>query len=427
MAGKWDYLLIISGFDWYMAMGVTSAGSGSARLSLIFSAIGHAYIHMFTAFYFTIVLAIELDWEQPFHELLSLWTPAALLVGLVALPAGWLADRWSVIGTMVVYFLGLGAAAMVAGLMAAPLNLLLAMAGIGVFAAIYHPVGIPWVIRNAAPERIGKMLAINGVFGSVGVGLAAIVAGALIDLWGWRAAFIVPGALCFLTGLAMLVLVRTGHIVEAGALPNRSRRASKGDRVRVLMILFVTMLIGGIVFNGVQSAMPKLFAVRLIDLTGGSAAVLGGLVGAVYIGAGLAQLIGGYLADRVQLRYVLLGAWVLQAPLLAAMAVVLDAPLLLVAFVAVSANSSALAAENMLLSRSTPQKHQSLAFGLKFVIAFGAAPLAIQLVATVQAATGALDNLYLIFGIGTGLVALLVAALPSERDRSPVVEPVAAE
>ncbi len=408
-------------------MGVTAAGTTSARLSLIFSAIGHAYIHMFTAFYFTIVLAIEVDWEQPFHELLSLWTPAALLVGLAALPAGWLADRWSVVGTMVVYFLGLGAAAVVSGLMAEPLSLLLAMAGIGVFAAIYHPVGIPWVIRNAAPERIGKMLALNGVFGSAGVGVAAIIAGLLIDLWGWRAAFIIPGVLCFLTGLAMLVLVRTGHIIEAGALPNRSRESAKGDRLRVLLILFVTMLVGGIVFNGVQSAMPKLFSGRLIDITGGSAAVLGGLVGAVYISAGLAQLIGGYLADRVQLRYVLMGAWILQAPLLAAMAVVVDAPLLLVAFVAVSANSSALAAENMLLSRATPQKHQSLAFGLKFVIAFGAAPLAIQLVAAVQAATGVLDNLFWMFGIGTGLVALLVAGLPSERVRPPVAEPVAAE
>ena len=339
-------------------------GATSARLSLVFSAIGHAYIHMFTAFYFTIVLAIEVDWQQPFHELLSLWTPAALLVGLAALPAGWLADRWSTVGTMVVYFLGLGVAAVVAGLMAEPLNLLLAMAGIGVFAAIYHPVGIPWVIRNAAPERVGKMLAINGVFGGVGVGLAAIVAGALIDLWGWRAAFIVPGVLCFVTGLVMLALVRMGRIVEAGPLPDKRRQSAKGDRVRVLMILFVTMLIGGIVFNGVQSSMPKLFEGRLIDLTGGSATALGGLVGVVYIAAGFAQLVGGHMADRVQLRYVLLVSWVLQAPLLAAMAVALDVPLLLVAFFAVSANTGALAAENMLLSGATPQKHQSLAFAL---------------------------------------------------------------
>ena len=69
--------------------------SGSSRLTLVFSCLGHGYMHTFTAFYFVIVLALEADWGLPYHELIELWTLGALLVGLGALPAGWLADRWS--------------------------------------------------------------------------------------------------------------------------------------------------------------------------------------------------------------------------------------------------------------------------------------------------------------------------------------------
>ncbi len=68
---------------------------GSARLPLVFSCLGHTYMHLFTAFYFVIVLALEDAWTLPYHELIELWTLGALLVGLVALPAGWLGDRWS--------------------------------------------------------------------------------------------------------------------------------------------------------------------------------------------------------------------------------------------------------------------------------------------------------------------------------------------
>lgn len=390
-------------------------GLTSPRLSLIFSCIGHAYIHMFTAFYFTIVLAIERDWQQPFHELLGLWTPAALLVGLAALPAGWLADRWSTIGIMTIYFIGLGASSVVAGFMGAPVSLMVAMAGIGLFAAIYHPVGIPWVIRAAAPEKVGRMLAINGIFGSFGVGLAALSAGVLIELWGWRSAFVVPGVICLITGVVMLGFVRTGRLVEAVGIPSDRGAAEKGDRARVFLILLITMFVGGITFNAVQSAMPKLFEGRLLDITGGSVVGIGSLVALVYMASGVAQLIGGLLADRVQLRFVLLGAWTLQAPLLFGMAAAFNVPLVIAAFVVVSANSGALAAENMLLSSAASAKRQGLVFGLKFVIAFGAAPLAIELVATIQRLTGDLGNLFVLLGGVVAVVAVVLLGLPNER------------
>ena len=88
--------------------------STSGRVTLAFSCLGHAYMHFFTAFYFVIVLALEADWQRPYHELIELWTLGALLVGVGAIPAGWLSDRWSAAGMMIVMFLGLGVAGIVA-------------------------------------------------------------------------------------------------------------------------------------------------------------------------------------------------------------------------------------------------------------------------------------------------------------------------
>ena len=172
-----------------------------SKSSLIFASLGHVYVHCFTAFFFVIVLAIEVDWQRPYHELISLWTLGAALVGAGALPAGWLADRFSANALMIFYFLGLGASSVAAGLTGGTTGLLIALASLGLFASIYHPVGIPWLIRNSPVHSRGRVLAINGVFGGLGAAVAGLAAGLLIDVSGWRAAFIVPGLISICTGL----------------------------------------------------------------------------------------------------------------------------------------------------------------------------------------------------------------------------------
>src|SRR3546814_6415361 len=114
----------------------------SARLALLFSCLGHAYMHLFTAFYFVIALSLESAWQIPNHELVKLWALGSLLVGLAALPAGWLGDRWSAPGMMTVFFIGLGISGIVCGLVNSTTALMLGLAAVGLFSAIYHPVGV---------------------------------------------------------------------------------------------------------------------------------------------------------------------------------------------------------------------------------------------------------------------------------------------
>jgi FSR family fosmidomycin resistance protein-like MFS transporter len=386
----------------------------STRLSLIFSCVGHAFIHLFTAFYFVIVLALEREWRLPYNELIALWTPGALLVGLAALPAGWLGDHWSARGMMVVFFVGMGGASIACGLADGPIVLAVGLGGIGLFASIYHPVGIAWLIRNA-PVNQGKILGVNGIFGSVGIASAAAVGGGLIELGGWRAAFIVPGAVSLLTGLALWLCVRKGLIPQQAAAKEQHAPADRRDMVRVFAILLFTMFIGAIVFQSTQAVMPKLFAVRLAGVTGSSAFGAGLLVALVYGFAGVMQVVGGHLADRFPLRIIYMSAFAIQVPLLYLAASVVGLPLLGVAGLMVLFGIGALPAENMLLARHAPEKHHGLAFGVKFVLAFGAAPLSLFLVSTIYKATGDFYWLFVALAGFAGACFLATLFLPGRR------------
>jgi MFS family permease len=73
---------------------------------------------------------------------------------------------------------------------------------IGIFAAIYHPVGLAMIPGGG--QQKGRDIAFNGVWGNMGVGCAALLTGFLIDQTGWRTAFWLPGLISLLFGLAYL-------------------------------------------------------------------------------------------------------------------------------------------------------------------------------------------------------------------------------
>jgi MFS family permease len=377
--------------------------STGGRVTLAFSCLGHAYMHLFTAVYFVIVLALEADWGLPYHELIELWTLGALLVGLGAIPAGWLSDRWSAAGMMIVMFVGLGLAGIVCAFLETPAALLLGLSAIGLFSAIYHPVGIAWLVKSA--DRPGRALGINGIFGSVGIAAAGLLAGALIDFYGWRAAFFVPGVIALVTGLALFVCLRLG-LVEEGSARRAPPPASRGDMVRVFTILLMTMLAMGIIFQASQAAMPKVFDLRLRDLVGEGTFGVGALVALVYLTGGLMQVVGGYLADRYPLKPIYLFSWALQVPVLVGIGLFSGLPLLVLATMTVMLGAGALPAENLLLNRYSPEKHRGLAFGIKYVIAFGSAPIALQLVAKMHARTGEFLWLFVSLAILAAVAAL---------------------
>jgi len=399
---------------------MTSSNSTSARLALGFSCVGHTFSHLLMLLFPTVVLSLEIAWNRPFEELIGLMLVGQVLFGVGAVPAGWLGDRWSVPGMMAVFFIGTGAAAIATGFATGPLEIAVGLAAIGLFASIYHPVGIAWVARN--PVSRGKALGLNGIFGSAGTAGGAVVAGTLATAYGWQWAFFIPGGLCVAFGLVLLALVASGRVSDAREVSRAApSESSRTDMMRGGLVLLVTIACSGLIYQTTSFAMPKLFEQRLGGLVDTSAGV-GALVSAVYLISASAQLVGGWLADRYDLRRVYFLSWLLQIPVLA-LAISLAGPVLIpVATLMVLVNTVAVPAENSLFARYTPPAWRGTAFGVKFLISLGVAAVSVPLVGEMYRAFQEFGPLLATLAGAAALGSVAALMLPSIR-RGPSAQP----
>ena len=385
----------------------------SARLALAFSCVGHSFSHLLMLLFPTVVLSLEIAWDLPFNELIALMLVGQILFGAGAVPAGWLADRWSAPGMMVLFFLGTGAACVATGFSETPFQIGLGIAAMGLFASIYHQVGIAWVTRN--PANRGKALGINGVFGSLGTAGGAAVAGTLATLFDWRWAFFVPGTVCVAIGIVLLVCMLRGLLVDTRvAAHTATAESSRGDMMRAVIVLLFTIALSGMIYQATTFAMPKLFDTRLSDLVHSPAAI-GGLVSGIYLLSAAAQILGGWLADRYDTRRVYAVCWAVQVPFLI-IAASLAGPLLLpVAAIMVLGNTTAVPAENSLFARYTPPAWRGTAFGVKFLISLGVSAASVPLVGEMFRISGDFGTLLLLLGAFAGAAFAIALFLPATR------------
>lgn len=397
----------------------------SANLAQGFSNIGHAYAHILTILYPTVVLALEPAWNMSYGDLIQLMLLGQILFGVAALPAGWLGDRWSAVGMMVLFFIGTGGATALTGLARTPLELGIGLSLTGLFGAIYHPVGMAWLIRTAVNR--GRALGANGMYGAMGLAVAPLIAGVLTDQISWRAAFIIPGASCVLIGIALLVAWKLGYIEEAHNDLKPLPEPSKGDVVRAFVVLSLTMTCVGLIGQAFSVMLPKLFAERLPDVAGGTTGV-GTLVMVVYVFAAMAQLVGGRLADRFAMRNVYIVMFLLQSPVLFLAAAMTGWPLIGMSIAMVFINVAALPSENGLLARYTPGNWRATAYGAKFVLALGVSASAIPLIGFIHDTTGGFYWLFILLGALAVIVFAAALLLPNDRATVPArAVPEAAE
>ena len=385
----------------------------SQWLTVGVASVAHAYSHLFILLYATVVLVLSDDLGMSYAELQWLSVPGFLLYGAAALPAGILGDRWSSSGMMAVFFLGIGGAAILTGFASSPAGLLIGLSLIGLFSSIYHPVGIAWLVKHSVNR--GRALGVNGVFGNIGTAGAAIIAGVLADVLGWRFAFFVPGAIALATGFAFIYLQRRGLIVEGVADAKIIPAAPAQDVRRVFLAMTVTVICVGLIFQSTSVAMPKIFSDRLA-FAGDGAMGAGVLVALVYLLAAGSQIIGGELADRYPLRRVYLIAQIAQIPIIFLAFITFNMGLVALAVLMVALNVGGQPAENALLARYTPLAWRGRIYGLKFVLTLGVATIGVALVPAIHGWTGSLDALILAIGGFAVVAAGAAILLPHDKD-----------
>jgi MFS family permease len=253
----------------------------------------HAFDHFFMLIFPTAVLALESDWGSTYGETLAVGTVAYIMLAVGTLPSGWLGDRMNKAKLLTVFFIGIGLASVLTGFADGPFQLAVGLGLIGLFASIYHPVGTAMVVQTA--KNIGSSLGINGVFGNLGVAFAGGITAVLVDNYGWRYAFYVPGAVAMVTGVVFwLAAGRTYSFTpeEAPEAPADSGPSAakeikprpvlrRATLFRILAVIVVASLCGGVIFNALTAVMPKVFEERMADFTS-SLTDIGGLVTIVF-------------------------------------------------------------------------------------------------------------------------------------------------
>jgi MFS family permease len=392
-----------------------------SRLTVVFLNLGHFLDHLAMLIYATAVLVMTSQFGLSYQDMLPLSIGGFIAFGGGSLPAGWLGDRWGRRNMMVVFFLGLGAALVLAGLVTSTWQIVATLTLIGVFASIYHPVGIAMLVKDQA--RVGRALGWNGVWGNLGLAFAAFIAGWFADHVSWRAAFIAPGIVALAAGIAFAILVPNTAAPAAKAAVRPSRHIPDALARRVFAVLTLATLCSGVIFSAATNAMPKIFDERLTALVNTTSGI-GTLVSAVYAIAAMAQLLVGQLIDRRSLRGVFLVLAALQVPLLLLAGMFTDWPMLAIATAMMFVVFGIIPINDAMVARYADDAWRSRVYAVRYVASFGASLPAIWLVAYLQPRGDGFSPLFAVLAVvalGTLAAALLFPA--DERNAAPAAAP----
>jgi MFS family permease len=241
-----------------------------------------------------------------------------------------------------------------------------------------------------------------------------------MDLFGWRAAFFVPGLASVALGIAFLLLVP-----DPGPVQKKSKTiglsVDRATMARIFAILVVATACGGVIFNSTTVAMPKVFDERLRELTQTNFGI-GALVAFVYSVAAFAQVVVGSLIDRIEMRRLMITIGLVQIPLLALAANSQGWLMLAAAILMMLAVFGQIPINDAIVARHTDAGWRSRVYALRYVVSFGASSLSVPLVAALHGGQGFAPVFMALAAIGatTAIAALFFPGIAREASAAGV-------
>jgi MFS family permease len=397
------------------------SAEASRRLVVGFLNWAHAIDHFVILIYPTVVIELAAIYGRSYASLIALSTASFVAFGLFSLPAGWLGDHWSRRNLMLAFYIGCGLSLVAAAFAPSLTSLAIALFSLGVFAAIYHPVGTAMIIEHAK-ER-GRTLALNGVCGNLGVSLAAGITAALTAAWSWRGAFLVPGLVCIATGIVYFWLS-----------PPEQRHAAARSRApdvllsptiaTVIFVLFVIVaLSAGLVFNTISVALPKIVDERVGD--GIPLVLVGGLTTAVFLCGAVAQITVGRLVERIPPHVLFAAIAILQFTGVVWSAYASGATLLIALAFTMAAIYGQITVNDLLIARYTADAWRSRVYAVRYFITFMISGAAVSMIAVLygRGGFGLVLGVTAVVAMGFLIAAIAIAIFANGVERARLPQP----
>ncbi len=387
----------------------------TARAQIGFINAAHSFTHYSLLILPTAVLAMAQPggaFGAEYGSILALATGGFILYGLFALPQGWLAARIGRRHLMTAFFFGAGLSMMATGLAGTAIALALALGATGLFVAIYHPIGTALLVE-AAGDKPGQAIGLNGVFGNVGVALAPMITAFVAAQAGWQWAFILPGAACTLLGFWW---------VRLPSVDTQARKTSKPFPPippavvrRVVIVLLLIAATSGLVFNAFTLLIPKLMQERLagdpsLIALAGVAATVATLCGAV------TQLTVGRMIDRLTLKRIFLPLALILAPALAALSFVQGWFVLPVAGLVAAVVFGQVTVNETMTARYISPELRTKMYSVRFFIGFLGSAAAPPLIGYLHERTGTLSASVLVLSAFALIVLGCAFAFPNRPE-----------
>ncbi len=387
------------------------------RLAIGFLNAAHGLDHFVILIYPTVVIELSVAYGRSYADLIALSTASFIAFGLFSLPAGWLADRWSRRNMMVAFYLGCGLSLIGAAFAPTLAALAVALFVLGVFAAIYHPVGTAMVLE-AATQR-GRTLAFNGVCGNLGVALTAALS--------WRGAFLVPGLVCIATGAAYLRFVpqEPRHKAARNAAPEVALSATAAA---VIFALFVVVaLCAGLVFNTLSVALPKIVDERVES--GISLLAVGGLTSVVFLCGALAQLAVGRLVEWIRPHILFAACAIMQFCGVVWVSYASGVTILFALAFTMAAIYAQITVNDLVIARYTADAWRGRVYAVRYFLTFMISGVAVSMIALLygRGGFGLVLGVTAFVAFGFLLAVLAIAAIANGMEKAQVPQAVPAE
>ena len=299
-----------------------------------------------------------------YDEIIAYGAVGFLFFGAFAPHAAHLSDKISRSFLMIVYHFGIGLSSILA---AAATNLWLfavSLSLIGIFAAIYHPVGITMLLSKN--KNNGVRMGINGVFGNMGVAAAPLITGLILFYGNWRLCFLLPGLFCLFYGLKFLSALSIEPSGKINSKVNSSQPFAKNWH-RALSSIALSTLSAGFIFGAMTFIIPRYFETYLSNIST-SVAVTGLLAGIVYATASFAQIFVGKMIDKFSPKLILLIISVGQILFIYFSSILENWSLFFMTLFAMAFVFGQVPINDIILSRYIPDKKRAKILSIKYVL-----------------------------------------------------------